>query len=205
MGGCSNKNDLICNYYESNDTNIEIKKMLTPDWIQCSLKYDINTKSYIVSDNNKIPVEAKTIFANIIKDQKIFNNNIPLFCSKQITHKEWLLIKSQTSDFNDCYIDCPDDTISKLYKAKGCDYIQISEKGLYYLEKDICDFGVDQFICPQKIRIRTKIHHTKNSLGYCSLSIMASCMPKNIKDLKNSKYSLDHIEKIPPNFVLIKN
>ena len=51
--------------------------------MQCSLKYDINSKTYVVSDNNKIPVEAKTIFADIIKDQKIFNNNIPLFCSEK--------------------------------------------------------------------------------------------------------------------------
>jgi hypothetical protein len=49
----------------------------------------------------------------------------------------------------------------KLYGEKDCSYIQISEKGLYHLGNDVCDFKVPEFICEQRLRVRTKIQETK--------------------------------------------
>jgi hypothetical protein len=95
------------------------------------------------------------------------------------------------------YIDIPNDTISKLYKAKGCHYIQISDYGLYHLGEDICDFGVPEFIVDQQIRIRIKVHSRKNTKGFCHLSVTAACQPKQIKQLTRSKYSLDHVNTLP--------
>ena len=83
------------------------------------------------------------------------------------------------------YIDCPDDTIKQLYSKKGCAYIQISDKGLYSLGNDICEFNVPEFICEQQLRIRTKIHTRKNNKGFCKLSVNIACLPKNIKNLIN--------------------
>jgi hypothetical protein len=204
LGGCKAGYDLICNFYKNQDINIEIKKMKTPDWMQCSLKYDSEKNIWKPSNNNKISNESKQIFEKLLNDNKkiLFNGKIPPFFTKQLTHEEWLKIKSDTKDFNDHYLNCPDDTISKLYNAKGCQYIQISNKGLYHLNKDICCFDVPFFTCPQKLRIRTKIHKRKDKNGYCKLSVTLSCMPKNIKELKKSNYSIDNIEKIPK--VLIK-
>ncbi len=92
-------------------------------------------------------------------------------------------------------------TPSNIYTVKGCKYIQISEKGLYHLGVDTCNFNVPEFICEQKIRIRTKIHTRKNSKGYCSLSVTLSCLPKNIKLLEKSPYSLDDIARLPHNLL----
>lgn len=202
LGGCSHKNDLICNLYNDNNyinVSIEIKKIKTPDWMQCSLKYDNIDNKWIGSSKNKIPDNSKKIFENLIANNILFNGNIPPFMLQNITHNEWINIKKNTSDFNDMYIDCPSDTIMKLYNEKGCFYIQISEKGLYHLGNDICNFNVPAFICEQRLRIRTKIHERKNKSGFCKLSVTVACQPKNINSLVNSNYSLDNFKKLPSN------
>ena len=90
-----------------------------------------------------------------------------------------------------------------MYNKKGCSYIQISNKGLYNLGNDICGFNVPEFICEQKLRVRTKIHERINSKGFCNLSVMISCLPKDISRLTNSKFSLDDISRLPTNLVYI--
>jgi hypothetical protein len=197
LAGCNSNNDIICNYIDYYNIPIEIKKMKTPDWMQCSLKYNKEKNKWIGSDKNKIPYISKTIFENLLENVTIFNEKIPPFIYKNIKHTEWINIKKETSDFNDIYIACPNDTIKKLYREKGCYYIQISEKGLYHLGKDICNFNVPEFICDQELRIRTKIHTKNNSNGYCTLSVIVACKPKNIKTLQKSKYTLDNITNLP--------
>jgi hypothetical protein len=201
LGGCTYKNDIECNMYLDKDIPIEIKKSTSPDWMQCSLKYDDINDKWLGSLNNKIPNNSKKIFENILSDIKLFNGKIPPFILKNITHEEWINIKKYTNDFNDYYIDCPDNTIKNLYAEKGCYYIQISNKGLYHLGNDICNFKVPEFICEQQLRIRMKIHTKKNNKGYCNMSVIIACQPKNLKKLNNSNYSLDNYNKLPSNLI----
>lgn len=201
LGGCSFKNDIECNMNSERDISIEIKKSKTPDWMQCSLKYDNINKKWIGSSKNKIPEASKNVFEDLILNIILFNGNIPPFMVKDITHEEWIKTKKETTNYNDSYIDCPNDTILKLYREKGCSYIQISEKGLYHLGNDICGFNVPIFICEQQLRVRTKIHKRINKKGFCKLSVTISCQPKNIKSLINSEYSLDNKIKLPSNLV----
>lgn len=99
-------------------------------------------------------------------------------------------------------IDIPPDYISKLYQAKGCHYIQISNGyGLYHLGNDICAFDVPLFIVEQQLRIRTKIHTRRNKKGFCNLSVTIACQPKDISKLELSKYSLDDENKLPVSLV----
>jgi hypothetical protein len=165
--------------------------------MQCSLKYDKEKELWVGSEKNKIPQMSKKIFENLLENTKIFNGKIPPFIFKNINHIEWINIKKNTNDFNDTYISCPNDTIKKLYREKGCYYIQISEKGLYHLGEDICNFNVPEFICEQHLRIRTKVHNTKNKYGFCVLSVTVSCKPKNINNLQKSNYTLDNISQLP--------
>ena len=201
LGGCGSKNDIECNMNTAKDVPIEIKKAKTPDWMQCSLKYDTSTNKWIGSSKNKIPETSKKLFETLVSTNVLFNGNIPPFMMKDITHDEWVKIKNETIDFNDTYIDCPNDTIKHLYSEKGCKYIQISDKGLYHLGDDMCDFKVPEFICDQQLRVRTKIHTRKNTKGFCKLSVTVACQPKNIKDLINSEYSLDDKVKLPNNLI----
>lgn len=121
------------------------------------------------------------------------------YVHKKITHDEWLEFKSKTIDFDDQYFDCEDTIISKLYYSRGCKYIQISNKGLYHLRQDICDFEVPFLKCEQHIRIRTKIHSRNNKAGYCNISTTMSFVPKKLNEIQNSKYSLDDKDNIPLN------
>ncbi len=197
LGGCSSKNDIQCNLHSEKDVSIEIKKMMTPDWMQCALKYDHQLNKWMCSKNNKIPEGAKLIFENLVSGLSIFNGKLPPYISRNITHEEWKHIKRTSADFNDAYFDCPPDTIKSLYFEKNCSYIQISEKGLYHTGVDPCGFGVPEFICPQQLRIRTKIHSKKNAKGFCNLSTTVSCKPVDIRTLPPSKYSLDAVARIP--------
>lgn len=198
LGGSNSKNDIECNM-NNIKIPIEIKKKKSPDWMQCSLKYDIINKKWRGSNKNRIPNNSKLIFQELISNIELFNNRIPPFMIHNITHNDWIKIKKNTTDYNDQYIDCYNNIIQKLYKEKGCYYIQISDKGLYHLGEDICNFNVPEFTCPQELRIRTKIHSKKNKKGFCKLSVIIACKPKNINYLINSPYSLDDIDKLPYN------
>jgi hypothetical protein len=211
LGGTGPANDIECNLREEGDIAIEIKKCKAPDWMQCSLKYDDQSQRWKTNSTSKIPEKSKQIFESLlyfIQDTKnnsnsvqIFNNKIPPFMNQNITHQEWLKIKSETCDFNDIYVTIDSNTIKNLYREKNCQYIQISEKGLYHLGNDICQFNIPEFNCPQELRIRTKIHSRSNTKGYCNLSVMMSCKPKNIKNLEKSEHSLDSINRLPLNLL----
>ncbi len=195
-------NDIVCCTNTGVDVPIEIKKYNAPDWMQCSLKYDTINGKWVGSSKNRIPETAKKIFEEIIggaHTRPLFNGHIPPFMHRDVTHTEWLQIKRDTADFADTYITCVDSTIGALYREKGCYYIQISDKGLYHLGQDICNFGVPLFTCEQQLRIRTKIHTRKNARGFCTLSVMVSCQPKNGKHITPSPYSLDNPATLPAN------
>lgn len=196
LGGCSSNVDLVCQWLNGKNINIEIKKKNTPDWMQCTLKYD-ETSGWHPSPNNRIPNLTRKIFNNLINNKIIFNGKIPPFFYKKIKYDEWKEIKDRNPEFNDCYLECENDSIKKLYQSKGIHYIQISDKGLYHLGNDICGFNVPEFICEQKVRIRTKIHSHKKE--YCVLSVTMSCKPININKLISSNYSLDDPTRLPTN------
>lgn len=203
LGNSSNANDIVCNYVNNVKIPIEIKKSKTPDWMQLSIKPDVKNvwRSF---GKNKITENSKNILGNIIDGTKIFNDKIPPFLIKNMTHENWTIVKSNTNDFDDVYIDCMNDTISKLYKEKGCYYIQISDYGLYHTGVDICNFNVPFFQIESQLRIRIKIHKT-NIGGLMTASVMCAAQPKKIKSLVKSKYSLDDFTKLPINLTKINN
>lgn len=63
--------------------------------------------------------------------------------------------------------------------------------------------NVPIFICEQQLRVRTKIHKIKNKKGFCKLSVMVACQPKNITELEKSEYSLDDLTKLPKNLIIL--
>lgn len=201
LGGCQSHNDIECNYNGTNNIPIEIKKKNAPDWMQMVIHYNKEMNIWCGSQKNKIPEKSKNLFNTMLQGISLFQGKIPYFIEKNITHNEWIHIKKETDYFKDTYIDCPNDTIQKLYSEKGCYYIQISDLGLYHLGYDICGFNVPEFICEQQLRIRTKIHKKSDAKGFCKLSVTIACKPKNIKSIIPSQYSLDSIQKLPVNLI----
>lgn len=53
LGGSLASIDIVCNYTNENDIGIEIKKSRTPDWCQCSLKFDKENERWIASNRGK--------------------------------------------------------------------------------------------------------------------------------------------------------
>jgi len=201
LGGCSTRNDITCNY-KNNIVGIEIKKYNTPDWMQCSIKYDAIKNQWKSSEKSKISKKARDIFEELINNITIFKGQLPPFLEKQLTYNEWIEIKKNNDAWNDQYIDIPNDIIRKLYTIKNCQYIQISDGyGLYHLGNDICNFNVPLFDIKQQLRIRIKVHATNSKKGFCVLSITLACQPKNIKLIETSKYSLDDKNKLPKNLI----
>jgi len=199
LAGSSCRNDLECNFIGEKDIGLEAKIYRTQDWMQCSIKYNDEINKWESKEKSKLPNRCRVIFDNLINDINLYEGEIPLFMKKSITHEKWLEIKDKTNKWDDKYFDVPSDTISKLYQNKGCSYIQISDGyGLFHLGNDPCKFDVPFFNVEQQIRIRTKIHTKKTKKRFCSISVTVACQPKNIKEIKQSKYSLDNIDKLPP-------
>ena len=201
LGGSSANHDIACNHKEEKDIGIEAKSTpSSPDYMQCTLKYNHDEKRWRGSERCKIPKESRDLFIYILKEKELFKNKAP---PKNITLEEWHDIKKSDNVWEDHYIyDIPNNTIAELYKFKGCSYIQLGKGyGLYHLGNDRCNFGVPEFNTKQRIRIRIKVHFSKKSDGNCRLAIMASAQPYDIENIEKSPYSLDDISKLPPNLV----
>lgn len=190
IGGNTHHNDIILR----DNIGIEVKRYTSPDWMQCSLKYDQNANRWQGSDNSKIPETSKSIFNTILKDIDLYDNDRPPL----LEYNKWKEMKALTNKWNDVYVDIPSDTIRRVYKEKNCYYIQISNGyGLYHLGEDIYNFKVPIFDIEQRLRIRIKVHKICDKNGNCSLSIMAACQPKNIRTIVESPYSLDKLNRLP--------
>lgn len=201
LGGCCANNDIELNWKTERDVGVEVKR-LTPDWMQMKLFKDASG-NWVGGEAIKIPKESRAIFNTILQSSGLFHGKTPAFLERKITYGEWKDMKKTDPDFKDHYIVCPEDTIARLYRAKGCQYIQIYGKGLYHTGVDICGFGVPFFTCEQRIRIRCKVHKESDTHGFASLSVTAAAQPAkgNLKDLANSPYSLDAVEKMPPQLI----
>jgi hypothetical protein len=199
LGGSGADIDIKLNWRSEGDIGVEAKRP-TPDWMQMKL-YKNKEGAWVGVGAGKIPPVSKTVFETIIGAANLFGGKTPTFLDHPVTHAEWTAIKKETPEFKDTYISCGNNTISQLYKAKGCQYIQVDGKGLYHTGEDTCEFGVPYFECPQQIRIRLKVHTRSNKKGYMCLSVMAAAQPVKLKNLTASKYSLDTAAKLPPSLL----
>jgi hypothetical protein len=204
LGGSSANHDLLCSYFgNNNNVEIEIKRHKTPDWMQCSLYYDKDSKKWRPKkEHNKIPNAAIDMYEDILdkyqSDNTIFKTDLDL--TKKRTMETW---REEKKDFKDVYFQVPNDFISKLYSSKGCKYIQISDFGLYHLQDDVCNFGTKLFDTPSMVRIRVKYHKT-NKDGSVQLSVMISACPIKISLLKKSNISFDNNKKLPEQLIFIE-
>jgi hypothetical protein len=196
LGGSGADIDIKLNWKAAHDIGVEAKRP-TPDWMQMKLTKDA-AGNWVGVKSPKIPEASKRIFETIIGTQVLFGGKTAPFLLDDIKYEDWTAFKKANPEFKDVYIDCSADTISSLYREKGCQYIQISGKGLYHTGADVCMFGVPYFSCEQRVRIRIKVHTRCTGRGFASLSITAAAQPVSLKTLIASPYSLDALEKLPP-------
>jgi hypothetical protein len=197
LGGSSADIDITLNWRAPADIGVEAKRP-TPDWMQMKLQKN-QDGAWVGVENAKIPKASKAIFEAIIGSTVLFGGKTPTFLERSMKYNEWTAIKAANPEFGDTYITCSPDTISDLYRAKGCQYIQVANKGLYHTGIDTCNFGVPYFRCDQRIRIRIKVHSSGVRQGKnAALSVTAAAQPVSIKELPPSPFSLDNSSKLPP-------
>jgi hypothetical protein len=81
LAGSSSRNDIECNFINVKDIGIEAKKFNTPDWMQCSIKYN-NDGTWSGVEKSKIPIKSREIFNNVINDINLYDGEIPPFFKK---------------------------------------------------------------------------------------------------------------------------
>lgn len=60
----------------------------------------------------------------------------------------------------------------EFYARKDCFYIQIENKGFYYLKQDIANLIVPQFIPTLTLRLRAKTHHSYPIYNYSFFAVI---------------------------------
>ena len=187
LGGCGSGVDIRLNWKDIGDVSVEAK-CPTPDWMQ--MKLHKTESGWIGSTNCKIPEQSRLLLDSYLKGVELFGGDIPPFLLRALTYEEWTNVKKVSGKFEDHYVACSNDTISNLYLAKGCQYLQVKGKGLYHTGQDVCGFGVPYFECDQQIRIRIKVH-SRNLGSTAKLSVMAAAQPVKHSLIKASSVSLD--------------
>jgi hypothetical protein len=65
----------------------------------------------------------------------------------------------------------------KFYARKSCYYIQIENKGIYYLQRDIANLNVPRFVPELYLRLRAKTHHSNPTYAYSFFAVMTARTP----------------------------
>lgn len=212
LGGSSCRNDIDCNFINEKDIGIECKAKLKTEYIQLDIRLDENNQwvgpKKRTKKSHPQSVEERYL-KEVNKKSNLYYGNPPPFknLKTKIEFDNWerdfLKRKKENGDGkNKDYrwdIDTPD-FVAKNYKEKGNSYIQIKGQGLYYLESDVCNFGVPKFN-PKKTELRIRCKR-RGKTGSIPSSLTVSAY---VSELEESKYSLDDKNKLPPNLIYKKN
>lgn len=119
---------------------------------------------------------------------------------KQIKESTWEQVKSSGVLNNLLKDEITSTSVAENYNAKGMYYIQIGDKGLYYLGKDILGLGVPKFDVNMKARIRLKSGTTTTpNMVKFTISIEPEILnPDKLKPSKidlNTKKGVQQVEK----------
>jgi hypothetical protein len=145
-----------------------------------------------------IPFSAnrtQCLFANRLRGYNAFAGRVPAFLRGNRSVSTWT---RQMRAFRDEWIKVPTRAhgISRYYRLKGVDYIQIEGMGLYHTGVDVMGWNVPMFKPNvSHIRIRCKRHGSSTVPS----SIQASFVYKR-KDLKPSPVDLMRVERLPDCF-----
>lgn len=88
------------------------------------------------------------------------------------------------------------DYLHQFYAEKNCFYIQVENKGFYYLERDIAGLGVPQFDPKLRLRLRAKV---RNSFPPYNYSFFAT-IKVNKRTIRKSDFDIEEKlgRKFPP-------
>jgi len=157
--------DLLPNELGENDSGfiygdksyyVEIKNCQAPDFGQ---------KGMVWNKDNGWSWRQNDIITELYDDFGVFNFIDEGFVPRRYTinkddiTKEDKVFDQQHIEKSGIKLDSVD-YLYEYYKRKNCFYIQIEDKGFYYLQKDIANLGVPQYKPSLTLRLRAKTHHS---------------------------------------------
>jgi hypothetical protein len=213
LGASTTKNDIKFNYKDSICSNgIEVKNTLRSEFIQLDIHQENGLWVGPKKTKRSHPDIVVNNYINEVNDiESLFYGKPPVFPFNtrkefDIWEKKFITIKKLNNPnkkkINKEYTWNINNNnfIKNNYREKENKYIQIKNYGLYHLGNDICNFNVPEFI-PSETRLRLRCKR-RGGIGCVpsSLTISAWC-----NGLTHSPYSLDNINKLPPNLIYKSN
>ena len=154
---------------------VEVKNRTAPDFGQKGLIWDKSTKKW---DWREHDVVSK-LYDQFGAKKYIDKNFIPRRYSVEPLHKLTLSDKKfDQKTFEKRGILLTNlNLLYKFYARKDCYYIQIENKGLYYLLQDVANLNVPRFVPELYMRLRAKTHHSSPTYAYSFFAVMTARTP----------------------------
>lgn len=155
-GGASSNPDVHI-MYNGNTIPLEIKKDLSADFAQIELRWDRSCGFYFSPDcQNPSYREFLTNHTEFL--QQI--NNTWTEEPRKFTNRNYTLddLNSDLDNFRDIKVSINAELIEEFYTSKNpsVNYMQIGEKGFYYLKENIFSLNADRLVGEAVLRARVK-------------------------------------------------
>lgn len=172
---------------------VEVKNRTAPDFGQKGLIWDKATKKWQWREQDKV----SALYEDFGVKKHIEKNFVPRRYSVEPLHKLTLSDKKfDQKNFEKRNVPLGNlNLLYEFYKRKRCYYIQIENKGLYYLERDIAGLKVPRFVPELYLRLRAKTHHSSPTYAYSFFAVMTA----KTQGMQASKFDLEgRVAQFPP-------
>jgi len=182
---------------------IEYKLDITADLGQASLDYNMKTKKWIITGKNTpeaIEIQKLMIAAGV---ETMINSaegwgslGPPNKYKVSAVDKKTKVTKKQAEDdyknFSNKFIVIKKGAVNKYYAAKHNYYIQIGEKGFYYMQSNPADLDIPRFNPDLRVRVRLKAGGSGlQGSDYWNYRFSVALQAVNAKQIPKSSHSLD--------------
>ena len=196
--GCDNTKPDMVLCINGHDVNIEVKKSIKSQAGGTSIRFDGKDFSFVKPiagvDENKVFEVLNQKKEDYLRFMEYHNvKNIPFTTTKDLWNKS---VDAGLLKPTNCSIDCDISFIENHYNKKNTYYIQIGEKGLYYMTHDILGLGLPRLKGDMKLEIRPTRSGSKLNKQGIRVSGATLRVQARILNIAKSDYNLESIETI---------
>ena len=154
---------------------VEVKNRTAPDFGQKGLIWEKSSKKWEWREQDVV----SKLYDQFGAKKHIDKSFVPKRYSVEPLHKLTLADKKfdQKSFEKRGIVLTNLNLLYKFYARKSCYYIQIENKGLYYLLQDVANLKVPRFVPELYLRLRAKTHHSSPTYAYSFFAVMTARTP----------------------------
>jgi len=169
-------------YHLGNAYYLEVKNKKAPDYGQKKLNWNKSDGwQWSIPDNI-------TAMYDLFRLRELIN---PTFVPRRYSKpKEIITLEDRVFDqefFELSGFPADINLLYEYYAKKDCYYMQIENKGFYYLKTDVAELRVPQFITTLTFRLRAKAHHYLPFSDYSFFAVLNV----RLRDCVSSGYDLE--------------